>query len=64
MIRLMLVDNEGKAITPEELTTVADLREAAERARHMIRECDRLARLKAPQQSGVAGIPEGTPYLK
>jgi hypothetical protein len=58
MIRLMLVDHEGNAITPPDLATEADLREAAERARALIRECERLARLKSPKKAGT-GVPYG-----
>ena len=60
MIRLMLVDNDGKAITPQDLATVAELREAAERARTLIRECEQLAQLKTPRTTGVVGM--GVPY--
>ena len=52
MIRLMLVDQAGNAITPQELATVADLREAQERARTLIRECERLLDEKAPKPAG------------
>jgi len=56
MIRLMLVDHEGNAMTPQDLATVADLREAQERARALIRECERLADEKTPKKAGV-GVP-------
>ena len=58
MIRLTLVDNEGNAMTPQELITEEDLREAAERARTLIRECERLARIKSQKKVGA-----GVPYL-
>jgi hypothetical protein len=58
MIRLTLVDHEGNAMTPQELLTEEDLREAAERARALIRECERMARLKSQKKAGT-----GVPYL-
>jgi hypothetical protein len=48
MIRLTLVDGLGNAITPDKLVTSADLREAQERARTLIRECERLLDLMKP----------------
>jgi hypothetical protein len=56
MIRLMLVDNSGNAMTPQDLATVDDLREAQERARSLIRECERLLDEKTPKKAGV-GVP-------
>ncbi len=58
MIRLLLVDHEGNAITPEKLETSAELREAQERARSFIRECERLLDLKNPRKAS-AGVPYG-----
>jgi len=58
MIRLTLVDHAGNAITPDDLTTAADLLEAVERARTLIRECDRLSQVKFPKKAG-----SGFPYV-
>lgn len=58
MIRLTLIDNEGNVIQPQDLLTLADLTEAADRARALLRECERLARLKAPKKAGT-----GVPYI-
>jgi len=58
MIRLTLFDQAGKAITPQELKTAADLVEAADKARALARECERLAEQKAPKKAG-----SGVPYL-
>ena len=55
MIRLTLVDHEGNAIAPEKLATPAELREAQERARALIRECERLLDLQNPRRTG--GVP-------
>jgi hypothetical protein len=57
MIRLTLVDNLGNAISPDKLATVADLREAQDRARMFIRECERLMDQKCPRKG------PGVPYL-
>ena len=56
MIRLMLVDQAGNAMTPQDLATVADLREAQERARTLIRECEKLVDQKSPRKAGT-GVP-------
>jgi hypothetical protein len=56
MIRLMLVDQAGNAMTPQDLATVADLREAQERARTLIRECEKLVDQRAPKKAGT-GVP-------
>jgi hypothetical protein len=56
MIRLMLVDQAGNAMTPQDLATVADLREAQERARTLIRECEKLVDQKSPKKAGT-GVP-------
>ncbi len=58
MIRLLLVNQEGNAITPENLATIAELREAQERARTLIRECERLVDQKSPKRAGT-----GVPYM-
>ena len=51
MIRLMLVDQQGNAITPDQLITSAELREAQERARTLIRECERLLDQMNPRKA-------------
>lgn len=63
MIRLMLVDSDGNAISPQDLKTEPELREAAERARALVRECDRLAQLKLPPQPSIS-VGMGVPYSK
>ena len=47
MISLILLDQEGAAISPQNLASAADLREVVDKARALIRECERLAQLKA-----------------
>jgi hypothetical protein len=56
MIRLTLLDHTGKAVTPQELETAADLVEAADKAGALARECQRLAELKMPKKAGT-GVP-------
>jgi hypothetical protein len=53
MIQLKLIDKDGNTIQPQDLTTVADLSEAVDRARALVRECERLARQMGPQKAVV-----------
>jgi hypothetical protein len=43
MIRLAIINQDGKMVSPEELSTAAELQQAAEQARTLIRHCERLA---------------------
>ena len=56
MIRLTLVDDQGNVLAPEKLQTLAELNEARERDRELIRECDRLIQQKQPKKAGT-GVP-------
>lgn len=56
MIHLTLIDQEGNAITPDKLVTIADLRETQDRARSLIRECERLLDQMIPKKAGT-GVP-------
>ncbi len=61
MIRVLIVDSQGKPVTPQELASAAELQEAADKARNLVRECERLAQQKA---SARHGNPQGgVPYL-
>ena len=51
MIRITMVDESGKTVLPEDLATMAELHEAAEKARALVRVCDRLADLKNPKRA-------------
>jgi len=51
MIRVAIVTEEGKILKPEDLSTVAELQQAMEQARSLIRECDRAATSKLPPQA-------------
>jgi hypothetical protein len=46
MNRIALMDESGKALLPQDLHAMAELHEAAEKARALVRECDRLADLR------------------
>jgi hypothetical protein len=61
MIRLVIIGQDGKTVSPEDLATAVELHAAAEQAKALIRDCERVARLKAPQ--GPAGKHGGIPYL-
>jgi hypothetical protein len=50
MIRVVIVDQDGKPVFPKDVSTAAELREVAEQAKSLIRECDRLAQLKDPKR--------------
>ena len=46
MIRIAIVNEKGKVLMPQELTTAAELRAAASQATALKNECERLATLK------------------
>ncbi len=60
MIRVMLMDDAGKVLLPKDLTTAAEFQEVVDKARYLIRECERLVLLKYPKAVNPQG---GTPYL-
>ena len=62
MIRVVIVGQDGNALLPQNLSTAAERREAAEQAKALIRDCERVARLKAPRSP--ASKLGGIPYLK
>ena len=51
MLRVAIVTTEGKILKPQDLSTAAELQQAVEQARQLIRECERLATSKMPAQS-------------
>jgi len=51
MLRVAIVTTEGKTLKPHELSTAAELQQAVEQARQLIRECERLAASKRPPQA-------------
>jgi len=52
MIRVVIMDQNGKTILPRDVATAAELREAAKQARELIEHCEQIARLKAAPRSG------------
>lgn len=60
MIRITLMDDAGKTLLPKDLATKADLQEVVDKARYLVRECERLMELKFPKGVNPQG---GTPYL-
>jgi hypothetical protein len=62
MLRVTLIGHDGQITTPKDLDSAADLREAADRARALVCECELLMRIKVKQQ---VGPPQGPiPYTK
>jgi hypothetical protein len=62
MIRVAIVDQDGKVLSPKDLATAVELREVARQAGGLIRDCERLAKLKDPKAP--ATKPQGgVPYL-
>ena len=57
MLRLAIIDKDGKNVTPADLATAAELKAVAEQARNLIRECDRLAQAKTAKGPGGGGVP-------
>jgi len=61
MIRVGIVTSEGKIVSPQELSTATELQQAADQARSLIRECERLASAKLKPAGGapVGKVPYG-----
>ena len=57
MYRVAIITTKGQVLKPEDLSTAAELQQAIEQARHLIRECERLATAKLPPQP-----PRKAPY--
>ena len=51
MFRVAIVTDEGKILTPEELSTATELQQTVEKARQLIRDCERLAESKRPPRA-------------
>jgi hypothetical protein len=60
MIRVAIID-QGKPVLPRDLTSLAQLRAAAEQSRNLAVECERLMQAKPAQGSDPKS--GGTPYL-
>jgi hypothetical protein len=61
MIRLAIIDQEGKVLSLKDVPTAAELLHLAEQARNIIRECEQLARDRGTK--GPANKQGGMPYL-
>ena len=61
MVKLSIIDQDGRVLSLKDLATAADLLTLAEQARGIIRDCERLAREKAPQNT--ANGAGRAPYL-
>jgi hypothetical protein len=61
MLRLAIVDSEGKILAAKDIATAFELQALADQARNVIRDCERLAQ-QLKVKSGAPGT--GTvPYL-
>jgi cob(I)alamin adenosyltransferase len=61
MVRLAILDQDGKHLTPQDVPTAKELLTLVEQARSVIRDCERLA-----QQMGAksgASQPQQIPYM-
>ncbi len=56
MIRVVIVDQDGKPVLPKDVATAAELREVVEQSRGLIRDCERLASQKDPK-AGKGQVP-------
>jgi len=59
MIRLILNDQDGNVLSLQNLATAAELQEVVDKARYLIRECERLVAVKYPKAPNPQG---GVPY--
>ena len=55
MLRLTIVDSDGKTLTPKDIQSLAELTNLVEQARGIIRECERQADAKRPKTTTPAG---------
>lgn len=60
MIHVTLTDDAGKVLSPKQLATKADYLEVMDKARNLLRECDRLMDERFPKAPNPQG---GMPYL-
>jgi hypothetical protein len=49
MIRLALIDADGKPVAPKDITSAAELNQIAEQARKLLSECQRLVEQMRPK---------------
>jgi len=59
MLRVAIVDAEGKKVEPKEITSAAELTSLADQARKLIRDCEQLA---TAMRQKTAPAPGRVPY--
>jgi hypothetical protein len=58
MIRLAIIDEKGKILSPKDVATVAELLPLVEQARQIIRDCELQARERGKQHGpGTGTVP-------
>jgi len=55
VVRLAIVDVDGKRIEAKDITSAMDLMSLADQARKMIRECEQLASARQPKPGAQSG---------
>jgi hypothetical protein len=59
MVKLAIVNQDGKVVQPQDVASATELVQLVEQARNMIRDCERLARERGPKHGPGTGT---TPY--
>ena len=54
MIRLAIIDQDGKVLSPQDVATAAELLALVEQARCVIRDCERVMQQKGPNSRHAA----------
>jgi len=57
MVRLVILDQDGKHLTLQEVTPATELLALVEQARNVIRDCERLARQMGAKRGGSLSPP-------
>jgi hypothetical protein len=60
MLRLAIIDQDGKIVSMKDVPTAAELATLAEQARNFIRESERVAQQKVPKGSAQKVLPYST----
>ena len=61
MIRLAILDHDGKHLTPQDVPTAKELLTLIEQARRVIADCERLAQQMVAKSGAVQ--PQQIPYM-
>lgn len=62
MVKVVIIDQNGKAILPKDLTSASDLEDVANQARNLISACENITH-QMRQAKNPANRQGGTPYL-